>query len=173
MECALLGWPGDGPKLALDHREFAYAGRFRVASTGKAVAREDDAIVAATAFNEDRSDPGTLKIRTVTVRRDRRGEGIGPDLLAFTRDRAAERGYDRVVIAVNNPFAYDAAVRAGFGYTGEETGIAEVVLAWPAPDQDRYVEGLRRFRERDLESVEANFLDRKLAERVDADDGSA
>jgi GNAT superfamily N-acetyltransferase len=173
MECALLGWPDDGPTLELDHREFAYAGRFRVASTGKAVAREDDAILAATAFNEDRSDPSTLKIRTVTVRRESRGEGIGPELLRYTRERASGRGYDRVVIAVNNPFAYEAAVRAGFGYTGEETGIAEVVLAWPAPEGDRYVEGLRRFRERDLEPVEEEFLDRTLSEGVDSEDGQA
>lgn len=173
MECVLLGWPADGPELALDHREFAYAGRFRVGSTGKAVVREDDEILAASAFNEDRSDASTLKIRTVTVRRDRRGEGIGPALLRFTRERATERGYERVVIAVNNPFAYEAAARAGFGYTGEETGIAEVVLAWPAPDEARYVEGLNHFRERDLDESEEAFIDRKLSEVVDHDGGAS
>lgn len=187
MDCVLLGWPEDGPTLELDHREFAYAGRFRVANTGKAVALAEDAeaedwcnedrapddtdnILAATAFNKDRSDAGTLKIRTVTVRRDCRGEGIGPDLLTFTRERGLERDYERVVISVNNPFAYEAAVRAGFGYTGEETGIAEVVMAWPVPEwgkensDDRYEAGLRRFRDRDLEPAEERFLDRKLGE---------
>jgi len=163
MEYRLLGWPADGPTLELDHRQFAYAGRFRVASTGKAIARDRGDIVGATAFNEDRSDGRTAKIRTVSVRRDRRGEGIGPELLSFTAERVADDGYDRVEIAVNNPYAYEAAVRAGFGYTGEETGIAEVVLAWPSPAGDRYEDGLNCFRDRDLDPEERAFLDRRLA----------
>lgn len=131
IECDLLGWPPDGPKLRLDYRQFSYAGKFVMTNTGKAVARDDGEVVAAVAFNEDRTDPDTLWLRYVTVRQDRRGEGIGPRLCRFVRDRAIERGYDRLRIAVNNPFAYEALYRSGFGYTGEQTGIAELVLEYP------------------------------------------
>ncbi len=124
----------------------------------------DPSIVAAVAFNEDRTDPDALWLRYVTVARDRRGEGIGPDLCAFVRDRARERGYDRLRIAVNNPFAYEALYRAGFAYTGETTGIAELVLEFPTPvDEsaatDRYHSGLEKFRERDRSAAETQFLE--------------
>ena len=39
MEYVLLGWPPDGPTLRLDHRRFAYAGKFVMSTTGKAVVR--------------------------------------------------------------------------------------------------------------------------------------
>ena len=161
MEHAVLGWPPDGPTLDLDHRSFSYAGKFVMSTTGKAVARSDDDIVGAVAFNEDRTDETTLWFRYVTVREDRRGEGIGPELLSFALDRAAERGYERVTIGVNNPFAYQAAYRAGFGFTGDTTGIAELVLAWPA-DRSRqtYQAGLDQYRERELSPAESSFLDR-------------
>lgn len=159
MEFDLLGWPPDGPTLRLDWRRFTYAGKFVMSSTGKAVAREDDDVVAALAFNEDRTDPDTLWFRYVTVREDRRGNGIGPQLLEFALDRVNERAYDRVKIAVNNPFAYEACYRAGFAFTGETTGIAELVLAWPADsDTERYQEGLDLFRDRDLSAEEIGFL---------------
>jgi len=162
MEFALLGWPPDGPTLELDYRTFSYAGKFVMSSTGKAVAREDDTVVAAVAFNEDRTDSSTLWLRYVTVREDHRGEGIGPRLLAFAREQAASRGYDRVKIAVNNPFAYEAGYRAGLAFTGETTGIAELVLAWPAEQSvDTYQSGLDRYRERDLSEAETRFLTRK------------
>ncbi|PSP94855.1 GNAT family N-acetyltransferase [Halobacteriales archaeon QS_4_62_28] len=161
MEYAVLGWPPDGPTLDLDHRSFSYAGKFVMSTTGKAVARSDDDIVGAVAFNEDRTDETTLWFRYVTVREDRRGEGIGPELLSFALDRAAERGYEQVTIGVNNPFAYQAAYRAGFGFTGDTTGIAELVLAWPA-DRSRqtYQAGLDQYRERELSPAESSFLDR-------------
>lgn len=162
MELELLGWPPDGPTLRIDHRRFSYAGKFVMSATGKAVAREDDELVGAVAFNEDRTDSTTLWLRYVTVRADRRGEGVGPDLLEFVCERALERGYDRVRIAVNNPFAYEACYRASFGYTGRRTGIAELVLEHPAErSTDRYQEGLDAFRERDLSADEEAFLDRK------------
>jgi GNAT superfamily N-acetyltransferase len=165
MEFELLGWPPDGPTLRLDWRWFSYAGKFVMSSTGKAVARADGEVVGALAFNEDRTDSGTLWFRYVTVRDDRRGEGIGPRLLEFTLERAERRDYDRVMIAVNNPFAYEACYRAGFGFTGETTGIAELVLAWPADETSgRYQDGLEIFRERDLSTEETEFL----ADRVDA-----
>ena len=167
MEYDLLGWPPDGPQLRLDHERFSYAGKFVMTTTGKAVAREDDSIVAAVAFNEDRTDAETLWLRYVTVARDRRGEGIGPDLLAYVRDRAIDRGYDRLRIAVNNPFAYEALYRTGFAYTGEHTGIAELVLEHPVPDDadetpgERYRAGLEAFRDRDLSEDETRFLERR------------
>ncbi len=169
MEYELLGWPPDGPKLRLDHERFSYAGKFVMTNTGKAVARTDDGrLVAAVAFNEDRTDADALWLRYVTVDRDRRGEGIGPALCRRVRDRALERGYERLRIAVNNPFAYEALYRSGFAYTGETTGIAELILEYPTPDEpeapawsdrERYQAGLEEFRARDLSADEERFLE--------------
>ena len=175
MEFVVCGWPEDGPTLRLDYRRFSYAGKFVMSQTGKAVARETDAaastgdsefdewVVAAVAFNEDRTDPDTLWFRYITVRDDRRGEGIGARLAAFAAERAATRGYDRLRIAVNNPFAYEALHKAGFGYTGRETGIAELVLERPAGrpterSRTAYQAGLDVYRERDLSDGEQRFL---------------
>lgn len=163
MECALLGWPPDGPTFSLDHEAFAYAGKFVMSDTGKAVVRDGGDRVGAAAFSPDRTDAGTLVIRYVTVRRDQQGEGIGPRLLRFVADRARDRGFETVRIAVNNPYAYEAAYRAGFTYTGEETGIAEVVLrdaAGATPSGDRYRDGLRTFEGRDLPDDVAAFVER-------------
>jgi GNAT superfamily N-acetyltransferase len=173
MERRVLGWPPDGPTLRLDHRRFSYAGKFVMTTTGKAVLRDpsagsdreyDDDVVAAVAFDADRTDPDTLWLRYVTVCDDRRGEGHGPRLCAFLVERAADRGYERAHIAVNNPFAYEALYRAGFGFTGRETGLAELVLERPtdAPASRpaaAYREGLDRFRERDLPEAAAAFLE--------------
>ncbi|WP_299331374.1 GNAT family N-acetyltransferase [Haloplanus sp.] len=191
MEFALLGWSSDGPTLRLDHRRFAYAGKFVVGSTGKAVGRAttnegdapdttgapntnrppnaavdtdyDDDVLAAASFSADRTDHDRLCIRYVTVRSDRRGEGLGSRLLAFVAARAADRGYDRVRIAVNNPAAYRAAYRAGFAFTGAETGLAELVCERPATrptprDADIYRNGLDRYRERELDDETAAEL---------------
>ncbi|SFS74813.1 GNAT family N-acetyltransferase [Halostagnicola kamekurae] len=106
-----------------------------VDSDGRAPDYDDD-VLAAASFNEDRTDAETLWIRYVTVAKPRRGNGIGPKLLAFVRDRATDRGYARVRIAVNNPFAYEALYRAGFAFTGETTGLAELVLEH-SPAEDR------------------------------------
>ena len=191
MAFEVVGWPDDGPTLALDHERFSYAGKFVMSTTGKAVLwdadpgdrtldarrglprgeRDDsDAVAAAVAFNEDRTDPATLWLRYVTVRADRRGEGLGPRLLGATVERALERGYERVRIAVNNPFAYEAAWKAGFAFTGERTGIAELVAEFPraaalgeADPGARYREGLRAFREREsLTDRERAFVDERL-----------
>ncbi|MBX0293799.1 GNAT family N-acetyltransferase [Haloarcula nitratireducens] len=158
MEFALLGWPEDDHRLRLDHRRFAYAGKFVMTSTGKAVVG-DDGVVAAAAFDADRTDAETLCVRYVTVREDRQGERLGARLLRFVRERARERGYERVTIGVNNPFSYQAAYRAGLCFTGEESGLAELTLAWPGDrSQSRYQAGLDVFRERDLSSEETSFL---------------
>ncbi|WP_458187916.1 GNAT family N-acetyltransferase [Haladaptatus sp. NG-WS-4] len=167
MEYALLGWPEDGPTLRLDHEQFSYAGKFVMSNTGKAVARvektgDENAVVAAIAFNEDRTDDETTWLRYVTVRLDRRGEGIGPKLVRFTTEQVRDRGYQRVRIAVNNLFAFQALYRAGFGFTGEETGIAELVLEYPAErSREAYQAGLDVFRERELSAEEAAFLAEK------------
>jgi GNAT superfamily N-acetyltransferase len=191
MEAVLLGWPPDGPKLELDYRRFSYAGKFVMTNTGKAVyldAAETDRdgereerpgeqteadaggytdVLAAVAFNEDRTDPSTLWLRYVTVREDRRGQGLGPRLCTFVTRRAADQGYERARIAVNNPFAYEALYRAGFAFIGEETGLAELVLERPttAVAEDRsaatYRAGLDRYRERDLSEAETAFLERR------------
>jgi len=96
----------------------------------------------------------------VTVRRDRRGAGLGARLARFATARLRDREYERVKIAVNNPFAYHALYKAGFGYTGEQTGIAELVLARPGErSAERYRTGLDAYREREnLESEEREFL---------------
>jgi len=177
----LLGWPPDGPTLRLDHERFSYAGKFVMTATGKAASYDGGELVAAVAFDEDRTEPSTLRLRYVTVARDRRGEGIGPDLVSFVRERAVGRGYDRLAIAVNNPYAYEALARAGFVYTGETTGLAELVLKRPVEDgspddddtggrtddvgatsDDPYRAGLRAFRDRELTAEEAAFVDRCL-----------
>jgi GNAT superfamily N-acetyltransferase len=161
MEADLIGWPPDGPTLRLDHERFSYAGKFVMSNTGKAVVREGDDVVAAAAFNEDRTDETTLWIRYITTRADRRGEGVGPRLADFVAERARERGYERVRIAVNNPFAYEALYKAGFGFTGETTGIAELVLERPGDrSRDRYREGVAEFRGREiLSDAERSFVE--------------
>ncbi|SEO73640.1 Acetyltransferase (GNAT) family protein [Halogranum amylolyticum] len=191
MEFALLGWPDDEPTLRLDYRTFSYAGKFVMSTTGKAVVRDpdvasdetdpapsadtpptvdpsvfEDGIYAAVAFNEDRTDSGVLWLRYVTVHADHRGEGLAPRLAAFVADRAEDRGYRRLRIAVNNPFAYQAMYKAGFAYTGRQTGLAELVLERPGErDRPTYQCGLDVFRERDLSDEEREFLAAK--ERTD------
>nr|WP_272931427.1 GNAT family N-acetyltransferase [Halobacterium noricense] len=118
-------------------------------------------VVGAVSFNDDRTDDQTAWLRYVTVREDRRGDSVGARLCAFaTAHLLAD--HERVRIAVNNPFAYEALHKAGFGFTGEETGIAELVLERPCRDRAaRYQDGLDVYRERDLSEEEAAFLDRK------------
>lgn len=191
MHVRLLGWPEDAPRLDLDHEDFAYAGNFRTGRTGLAVAeavdgRSDtddsndeasddptvesdtgaasaDDVVAAISFDDDRAVADALRIRYVSVRSDRRGEGIGPRLVRFVVERARERGYERVRIGVNNPIAYRALYRAGFGFTGEESGMGELVLEAPPPDDrsvERYRAGYRRFAGRELPRDQRAVLER-------------
>ena len=205
MEFALLGFPEDGPTLRLDYRAFAYAGKFVVGATGKAVWRTadgspaatdwtpnetlpdsvdpddfDDDVLAAVSFSPDRTEPTVCRLRYVTVHIARRGEGLGPALVRRTVDALAEREaveepgarFDTIRIAVNNPFAYEALYKAGFAFTGRETGVAELVLDrpmdGPSPDhadRNRYQAGLDHYRARDLGDPEAAFL----SEREGAD----
>jgi len=168
VDLSVLGWPDDEPTLDLDHREFSYAGKFVIPSTGKAVAREDGRILGAVAFDPDRTDPDTLVIRYLTVREGARGEGIGPALVSFVVRRAGEEGYGRVAIHVNNPYSYQALYKAGFEFTGEESGLAELRLVrdldeTEPPDPGRYRAGLDRFGDRDLSTEQRAFLERKRA----------
>jgi len=209
MEYVFLGAPGSGETLRLDYRAFAYAGKFVVGAPGKAALRTpdgspavpewepdeplpptvdesefDDDVVAAVSFSPDRTDPDRCRLRYVTVHVARRGEGIGPRLIDRTVSRLAADGYDRVRIAVNNPFAYAALAKCGFAYTGEETGIAELELERPADEPaagseaggereasgERYLAGLRAFRDadRDLDPVEREFVAARLGGREES-----
>ncbi|PSQ06424.1 GNAT family N-acetyltransferase [Halobacteriales archaeon QS_6_71_20] len=187
MEFRLLGWPDEDVVLRLDHRAYAYAGKFATSSTGKAVALDADGAgdgpeafelpdeprreyvdpVAVVAFNADRTDPDAVWLRYVSVRRERRGEGVGTALCAFVVARAADRGFDRARIAVNNAYSFEALSKAGFAWTGRETGIAELVLERPtdAParcDPAAYREGLATIAERDdVGDDERAFAERK------------
>ncbi|GAB7010145.1 GNAT family N-acetyltransferase [Halorubrum trueperi] len=201
MEFALVGEPGSGATLRLDYRAFAYAGKFVVGAPGKAVlrtadgspavpdwepdgslpptvdAREfDDDVLAAIAFSPDRTDPACCRLRYVTVHVARRGEGFGPRLVERTVSHLGTDGYDRVRIAVNNPFAYAALYKCGFAYTGEQTGIAELELERPAAEpvapaerSAAYRTGLRAFLDeacagdRDLDPAERRFVAARLA----------
>ena len=167
MELETLGDPTGGPPIRLNWQRFSYAGKFVMTNTGKGLFRAgapgdgefDESVVAAVAFNEDRTDDRTAWLRYVTVRRDRRGEGLGARLCELVSDDLLD-SYDRVKIAVNNPFAYEALYKAGFGFTGETTGIAELVLQRPHDaDAAAYRTGLTRYRERDLSEAERSFLD--------------
>jgi len=160
MEYELLGSESTGPTLSLDHEQFAYAGKFVMSSTGKTVVREDGELIGAVAFSDDHARDRTVRLRYVTVREDRRGEGVGPRLLRFTSDRLSET-YEEVLIASNNPIAYQACYRAGFVYTGEQTGIAEVLLRYQPTDRETqpYREGLAVFQNRELPAEHERILD--------------
>ena len=98
------------------------------------------------------------------LRRDDGGQNADMTLLAghshIDQSDGRRDSYDRVKIAVNNPFAYEALYKAGFGFTGERTGIAELVLERPHDtDATAYRAGLARYRERDLSGAERSFLD--------------
>ena len=179
VEFELLGHPPDAPTLRLDYEQFAYAGKFVLSGTGKAVVRDpkeragttptdpefeggETGLVGATSFSADRGAAGRVRIRYVTVRADRRGEGIGPRLLRFTAETLLER-FDAVAIAVNNPIAYRACYRAGFVWTGEETGIAELLMRYAPdtrPDPERYRAGFAVFADRDLPDRHRSVVER-------------
>jgi GNAT superfamily N-acetyltransferase len=134
-------------------------------SGGSAELAED--VIAAVAFNADRTEPGTLWIRYVSVHAARRGEGHAPQLVAFLVDRACDRGYDRLRIGVNNPFAYEALYKVGFAFTGRETGVAELVLERPTTepadrDPETYRSGLDVYRDRERGDPEASFLEARV-----------
>lgn len=150
IDYSFCGWPSDRPTLDLPHEQFAYAGKFVVERTGKAIARDHadapPSIVGAVSFNRDRGVSNGARIRYLTVREGYRGNRIGPRLVQYLCTQVATT-YDAVRIAVNNPIAYVAMYRAGFGYTGETGGLGETILELPAPDRSskRYWNGLAQF----------------------------
>jgi hypothetical protein len=164
MDVVVLGDADGGPSIRLDHEAFAYAGKFVMTNTGKALAREHGSVVGAAAFNRDRTDADVVWVRYVTVREGGRGDGTGAALLDRLGARMLSGGhpgaFSRVRIAVNNPFAYEAAYKAGFGYAGERTGLAELVLERPSDrDPDAYRTGIEAFGERsDLTGEERRFV---------------
>ncbi len=163
MEFEVRGWSGSGPTLDLDHERFAYAGKFVMSGTGKAAVCDGGDLIGAAAFSPDRTDESVLVVRYITVRRDCQGEGVGPRLLRYVADCADDRGFGTVRIAVNNPFAYEAAYRAGFVYEGDETGLAELVLVdsdGGVPSAETYRAGLAVFADRDLPPAAEAFVDR-------------
>ena len=84
-----------------------------------------------------------------------RSHSVDSSVRSSLNEAARDRGYENLRIAVNNPFAYEALYKAGFGYTGERTGLAELVLSVDGPrDRERYQDGLDLYRERDLEPNE-------------------
>ncbi|MFB6093729.1 MAG: GNAT family N-acetyltransferase [Halanaeroarchaeum sp.] len=171
MEFEILGHPPDGPALDLDWRRFRYAGKFVMTNSGKAVARDGDETVGAIAFNGDRSDETRAWIRYVTVRDDRGGEGIGPRLTAYVTNRLLEDN-ETVRAGANNVFSYQSFFKAGFGFTGETTGLDELVVERPGErSPQRYRDGLRRYLDRDLSESERAFatdrLDRGPPDRID------
>ncbi|MFW6457897.1 MAG: GNAT family N-acetyltransferase [Halodesulfurarchaeum sp.] len=151
MEFLQRGDETGGPPVELDWREFPYAGKFVMTDTGKALLREDGVILAGAAFSVDRTDSDRVWIRYLTVRYDRQGEQLGPKLANSLAGDLLERDFERVMIAVNNPTAFRALYRAGFAFTGRETGLAELVLERPARDSTTtYLVGLRQFADREL-----------------------
>lgn len=166
MDLTIHGDLSAGPAIELDHTEFSYAGKFRMTATGKAVLADHESIIGAIAFSRDRTDHETVWFRYITVRADRRGEGIGPVLASRTAERLLNR-VDRIRIAVNNPFAFHALYKAGFEYLEERTGLAELVLERPADQTtDRYQQGLTCFRDRsDNAPVERTFIEDHLTRR--------
>jgi GNAT superfamily N-acetyltransferase len=159
MEYSVLGTAAEGPTVSLDWEQFSYAGKFQMGSTGKAVLEADE-ILAAAAFNGDREQPERAWIRYLTVRDDRQGEGLGPRLARQVTHTLLDRGFETVSIAVNNPVAYRALYKAGFHFTGRETGIAELVLSFPGPrDPASYRAGLTVFAERELPEPHASLVE--------------
>ena|GEM_PF-2318745 len=150
----------EAPPLDLATEEFAYAGQYRLRRYGKAVltSRPDRPtravdIVAAVTIDRHRLHPDRLVVRRVDVRRAHRGHGWGPALLASLLPVAAAEGFRTVQANVNNPFAYVAATKAGFAWTGRTTGLAELIMRRPTDHpascvDGRFIAGLTMFRRR-------------------------
>ena len=145
----------------LDHEEFSYAGKFRL-PTNKVVARECDGdIVGVLSYDEERGSEAT-RIRYLSVRSDRQQQGVAADLVEEATDRLLD-DYPAVRISVNNPYAYGAVHRAGFGYTGDTGPQQEVVMQRPH-ETGRYEEGLRKLLEADLSGEQRRYVERKLGD---------
>lgn len=162
-----LGWPDDGPTIDISHERFAYAGKFILPGTGKAIVRSSQPgshpIKGAVAFNDDRGVQNAARIRYITVSESTRGRRLGPKLALFVQDQIIGQSYSLVRIAVNNPIAYEAMYRAGFYYTGETRQLNEVVLSTDAPlSPSKYKTGLQTFDKADLPDRQVRLIDRGM-----------
>lgn len=162
-----LGWPDDDPTIDISHERFAYAGKFILPDTGKAIVRSSQlgshSIKGAVAFNDDRGVPDAARVRYITVSESARGRRLGPKLALFIQDQIIGQQYSLVRIAVNNPIAYEAMYRAGFYYTGETRQLNEVVLSTSASrSTSKYKTGLQTFDKDDLPDRQAKLIDRGM-----------
>ncbi len=162
----------EATSIVLPQEEFAYAGQYRMQRYGKAVlTRRPDlptaaaAIIAALTTDRHRVHHDRLVVRTIDVRRAERGNGWGPLLLRSVLPAVATAGYTTVQINVNNPFAYIAACKAGFGWTGRTTGLAELMMTRPTDrpstwSRGRFIAGLSLYRRRRLATASRGLIAR-------------
>lgn len=147
MHVEFRGSPSGGPAVSLDHTDFRYAGKFQMTTTGKALLFDSDTCMGITAFSTDRTCENRIWLRYVSVHDDYQARGIGPRFLRTTAIELLDQG-ESIRIAVNNPFAYQAAYKAGFVYTRKQTGIAELILEHPGiRSNETYLEGLNTFQD--------------------------
>jgi GNAT superfamily N-acetyltransferase len=161
----IRGTPEGGPPVDLDHNKFRYAGKFNMTTTGKALLFDREECGGVISFSTDRSCNNRIWVRYISVRDDYQASGIGPRFLRTTVTELLDHA-QTIRIAVNNPFAYVAAYKAGFVFTGKQTGIAELLLEHPGTlTIDVYRTGLELFRDADhLSAVERSFVEEKFTE---------
>jgi len=162
----------EATSIVLPQEEFAYAGQYRMKRYGKAVlTRRPDrptaaaAIIAALSTDRHRIQENRLVVRTIDVRREARGNGWGPLLLRSVLPAVATAGFETIQINVNNPFAYIAACKAGFGWTGRTTGLAELIMTRPTDrpsrwSRGRFIAGLSLYRRRRLDTASRGLIAR-------------
>lgn len=162
MYIEFRGSPEGGPQVDVDHTRFRYAGKFNMTTTGKALLIKDETWIAIASFNRDRTCEDRVWLRYITVRDDHQQAGIGPRFLRSITKELREHA-SSVRIAVNNPYAYQAAYKSGFVFTGEQTGIAEVILEYPEIwTLHAYEAGLTEFTNREgLSEQEREFVSEK------------
>ena len=158
--------------LDLPQEEFAYAGQYRMQRYGKAIlTRRPErptaaaAIIAALTTDRHRIHHDRMVVRTIDVRRAERGNGWGPLLLRSVAHAYSTAGFDTVQINTNNPFAYIAACKAGFGWTGRTTGLAELIMTRPTDrptrwSRGRFIAGLSLYRHPRLDAAGRRLIAR-------------
>jgi hypothetical protein len=122
MDFALLGWPPDGPTLRLDYRRFAYAGKFVLESTGKAVVRESVEPRATGSSVEPRATGSSVEPRATGSSVEPRATGNRPE--------ADEDG------------EYDEGVLAAASFDPDRTDDTCLVVRYVTVRDDRQGEGL-------------------------------